>query len=79
VATFGSSFSESFRKFGELVTEPLKLAALLVFGAVVAPQFPTWLPALEYGFIVLAVFVVRVVAIRISLLGSPLGRKQSLR
>jgi hypothetical protein len=33
VATFGPSFTESFRGFGELVTELLKLGALLLFGA----------------------------------------------
>lgn len=78
VATFGPAFSESFREFGELVTELLKLAALLVFGVVIAPQLFTTLTAFEYGFILLAVFVVRVGAVWLSLVGSELTTKESL-
>ncbi|HTU35145.1 MAG TPA: cation:proton antiporter [Candidatus Acidoferrum sp.] len=78
VATFGPSFSESFQEFGELVTELLKLAALLVFGVAIAPQFFKLLPAMEYGFIVLAVFVVRMLAIWLSMIGSGLTRRQTL-
>ena len=78
VATFGPSFSESFREFGELVTELLKLAALLVFGVVIAPEFFTKLAAMEYGFILLAIFGVRVLAVWLSLLGSELTTKESL-
>ena len=72
-ATYGHSFTESFREFGELVTELLKLAALLVFGALLAPRFFTGLPALQYGFIVLSVFAVRPIAIGIALLRSGLS------
>lgn len=78
IATFGPSFTESFREFGELVTELLKLAALLLFGALIAPRFFTALPILEYGFIVLAVFVVRAVCIYLSLLRSGVTREESL-
>lgn len=78
VATFGPAFSESFREFGELVTELLKLAALLVFGVVIAPELFTTLTAIEYGFILLAVFVVRVGAVWLSLVGSELTTKESL-
>ncbi len=78
VATFGPSFSESFREFGELVTELLKLAALLIFGVVIAPQIFTALTAIEYGFILLAVFAVRIGAVWLSLLGSQLTMKESL-
>jgi NhaP-type Na+/H+ or K+/H+ antiporter len=78
IGTFGPSFSESFREFGELVAELLKLAALLVFGAMIAPQFFTALPGREYALIFLAVFAVRIVAVWISMLGSTLTRKESL-
>lgn len=78
VATFGPSFSKSFQEFGELVTELLKLAALLVFGVAIAPQFFRALPIIEYGFIVLAVFVVRLFAIWVSMIGSGLTRRQTL-
>ncbi|MGH9735534.1 MAG: cation:proton antiporter [Candidatus Acidiferrales bacterium] len=78
VATFGPSFSESFQEFGELVTELLKLAALLVFGVAIAPQFLKVLPALEYAFIFLAVFVVRLLAIWLSMIGTGLTRREIL-
>lgn len=78
VATFGPSFSRSFQEFGELVTELLKLAALLVFGVAIAPQFFRPLPLIEYAFIFLAVFVVRLFAIWISMFGSTLTRRQTL-
>lgn len=77
VATFGPTFSKSFQQFGELVTELLKLAALLMFGVAIAPQFFTALPAVEYGFIVLAVFVVRLFAIWGSMIGSELTRRET--
>jgi sodium/hydrogen antiporter len=75
VVTFGPSFGESFQEFGELVAELLKLAALLVFGVAITPRFFTLLPAMEYGFIILAIFVVRIIAIWISMLGSGLSRR----
>ena len=78
VATFGPSFSESFQEFGELVTELLKLAALLVFGVAIAPQFLKVLPAAEYAFIFLAVFVVRLLAIWLSMIGTGLTRREIL-
>jgi len=78
VATFGPAFTESFREFGELVTELLKLGALLVFGAVIAPRFFTSLPWLEYGFILLAVFAVRPAVLSIALMRSGLSRREVL-
>ena len=39
VATVGPAQREAFEHFGELVAEILKLAALLVFGALLAPAF----------------------------------------
>jgi sodium/hydrogen antiporter len=78
VATFGPSFTESFRQFGELVTELIKLAALMLFGALIAPRFFTALPAMQYGFIALTVFGVRPLAIWLSLARSGLTRQESL-
>jgi NhaP-type Na+/H+ or K+/H+ antiporter len=69
VASFSSQVRESFERFGELVTELLKLAAVLLFGALVAPRFFTPLSAWEYLFVGLAVFCVRPLAIWISLRG----------
>lgn len=39
VATTGPSFRHEFEQFGELVSELLKLAAILVFGALITPTF----------------------------------------
>jgi sodium/hydrogen antiporter len=78
VATFGQSFMESFHEFGELVTELLKLAALLVFGVVIAPRFFTALPWPDYMFILLAVFAVRFAAILASMPGSGLSRRETM-
>jgi len=38
VATIGDEIREAFHRFGELVAELLKLAALLVFGILMSPQ-----------------------------------------
>ena len=78
LATFGHAFTESFREFGELVTELLKLAALLLFGAAIAPQFFKELPPIQYVFIVLAVFAVRPLAILVSMIHSGLSLKNTL-
>lgn len=78
LATFGPAFTESFHQFGELVTELLKLAALLLFGATIAPQFFTGLPGLQYFFIFLAVFAIRPLAIWIAMIGSGLSREEKL-
>jgi NhaP-type Na+/H+ and K+/H+ antiporter len=39
VATTGPDFRHEFEQFGELVSELLKLAAILVFGALITPAF----------------------------------------
>lgn len=70
LATFSETVSKAFQRFGELVTELLKLAAVLVFGMMIAPRFFTPLAGSEYVFIAVAVFAVRPVAMAISLLGT---------
>ncbi len=78
VATFSAPVTKSFQRFGELVTELLKLAAVLIFGMMIAPRFFTPLPGREYVFILLAVFAVRPVAIVLSLLGTGMRREEML-
>ncbi len=78
VATFSASVRESFEQFGELVTELLKLAALLLFGALIAPHLFSPLPGWQYVFAVLALFAVRPVAIWLSLVRTELGRGEVL-
>ena len=49
VATTGQRQRETFVEFGELVAELLKLAALLVFGALITPAFLADVPARRLG------------------------------
>lgn len=72
IATLAPELSDSFHEFGELVTELLKLVAILVFGALISPAFLAEIPLLGYVFAVLALVVARPVAIALSLLGSRL-------
>src|SRR4029077_9158104 len=63
---------ESFHPFGEPLTELLKFSALLVFGAVISPRIFENITAADWIFAAIALFVIRPVAIGISLLGSGL-------
>lgn len=72
VATFSPDVERAFAAFGELVTELLKLAAILVFGALISPAFLAEISLPGYAFGVLALVVARPVAIGLSLLGSRL-------
>lgn len=76
VATFGPKIREAFHQFGELVAELLKLAALLVFGALMSPQFLAEVPWTGYVFALLVLFAVRPAALLIALIGSRLGWRE---
>jgi NhaP-type Na+/H+ and K+/H+ antiporter len=79
VATVGQQMREAFLAFGELVTELLKLAALLIFGALVSFEFvhsEVWLG--EYLFAALVLLGVRPVALSLALLGSGLNWREWL-
>jgi NhaP-type Na+/H+ or K+/H+ antiporter len=78
VARLGPEVSEAFSGFGEIVTELLKLAAILIFGLELAPGLTQPLSLAEIAFIVLALFVVRMVAIEISFIGSGTPRSETL-
>ncbi|GAA3231155.1 cation:proton antiporter [Actinocorallia longicatena] len=78
VATFGERQRESFEHFGELVAEILKLAALLVFGALITPAMLGGIGWTGWAFAILALLVARPVAVWISFLRSGLsGREQA--
>jgi sodium/hydrogen antiporter len=64
--------AEAFRQFGEIIAELMKLAALLVFGALLAPRLFAPIPASHYVFVLLAVFGVRIVAVSLALIHSGL-------
>lgn len=72
VATFGQRQRESFEHFGELIAELLKLAALLVFGALISLPLLGSVGWRGWLFAVLALILARPVAIWISFLGAGL-------
>jgi sodium/hydrogen antiporter len=76
VATIGAQEKEAFHEFGELVAELLKLAALLVFGALISPQFLAEVPWTGWVFAVLALVVARPVALWASFMGSGLTARE---
>jgi sodium/hydrogen antiporter len=76
VATVGPEVKAAFHRFGDLVAELLKLAAVMLFGALISPRFLAEIPFSGYLFALIAVFVVRTVALGISLAGSELPRRE---
>jgi NhaP-type Na+/H+ or K+/H+ antiporter len=74
--TVSPRFKEAFHEFGELLTELLKLAAILVFAALISPAFLRDIGPGGYAFALLALFLVRPLALGISLLGSRLGLRE---
>jgi sodium/hydrogen antiporter len=76
VATVGPEVRREFHGFGDTITELLKLAALLVFGALMAPQLFSEIPPGGYLFALLALVVVRPAAIGLALLGSRIERRE---
>lgn len=78
VASLSPQIRDAFHRFGELVTELLKLAALLVFGVLISPQFLSEIPLSGYLFALLVILAVRPVALGLSLAGSGLERRESV-
>lgn len=76
VATVGPEVRAAFHQFGELLAELLKLAALLVFGALISPKFLGEIAYSGYVFVLLVLVAVRPVAISLSLLRSQLGWRE---
>lgn len=76
VASVAPDIEHSFAEFGELVTELLKLAAILVFAALISPSFLGEIPLSGYLFALLALVLARPLAIVVALLGSGLPRRQ---
>jgi NhaP-type Na+/H+ or K+/H+ antiporter len=72
VATFGERQRTSFEHFGELIAEVFKLAALLVFGALITPALLGAVGWQGWVFAVLALVLARPLAIWVSFLGSGL-------
>jgi NhaP-type Na+/H+ or K+/H+ antiporter len=76
VATIGPEVKREFHGFGDTITELLKLAALLVFGALMSPQLFAEISPGGYLFALLALLVVRPAAIGLALLGSHIERRE---
>jgi sodium/hydrogen antiporter len=77
-ATLSRRASEAFHPFGEIASELLKLAALLVFGAIMARRLLLPLSWQEYLFLILAIFAVRPFATALSWIGTNVTRKELL-
>jgi NhaP-type Na+/H+ or K+/H+ antiporter len=76
VATFGPRQRAAFEHFGENIAELFKLAALLVFGALISPQFLGEISWQGWVFAVLAIFLARPVALWLSFLRSGLDLRE---
>lgn len=70
--------TDAFRDFGETVTELLKLAALLIFGARIAPILFSLLPWTDYLFAFLALFLVRPFAVQASMARTGIPQRETL-
>lgn len=79
VATVRPEFRIEFEQFGELITELLKLAAILVFGALITPAFLfEEIPFAGWLFAFLALVVARPLALLASFIGTNLPRGQRI-
>ncbi len=78
VATVGPDQRDSFEQFGELAAELLKLAALLVFGALITVTVIADNGWLGVAFAVLALTLPRSIALALSFLGSGLSVKEQV-
>ncbi|GAA0448169.1 peptidase [Paractinoplanes deccanensis] len=76
VATFGPRQRAAFEHFGENIAELFKLAALLVFGALISLEFLAEISWTGWVFAFLAIFVARPVALWLSFLRSGLDLKE---
>ncbi len=76
MVTVSPHFRDAFHEFGELITELLKLAAILVFGALISPTFLGEIGVGGYVFALLTLFAVRPAAILLSFLGSRIGMRE---
>jgi NhaP-type Na+/H+ or K+/H+ antiporter len=72
VSTVSPAVEEAFNRFGELLTELLKLAALLAFGALISVKELSLLPWTAYVFMALALLAVRPAALAVALAGTGL-------
>lgn len=78
VATFGPRQRQTFEHFGELIAELAKLAALLVFGALISVSFFGEIAWTGWVFAVLALFMARPLALWLAFLRSGLSAREQV-
>ena len=78
VASLSEQLPKRFHAFGEILSELMKLAALLIFGSLLSPTFLSTTTWQELAFATAAIVVVRPVALLLALLGSDLPWPQRL-
>lgn len=74
--TFGEGVTEKFESLGNDLAEILKLAALMVFGALISLQLLGSVPLSGYVFAALALFLARPLSLVLSMIGSSLRGKE---
>ncbi|CAO1649442.1 cation:proton antiporter [Salinibacterium sp. NSLL150] len=78
VATVGQKEREAFEEFGEIISELLKLLALMVFGALLSFKFLGEIAWTGWLFAVLALIAARPIALYFSFLGSGLSMREQV-
>uniref|UniRef100_UPI0015D2137C cation:proton antiporter n=1 Tax=Amycolatopsis anabasis TaxID=1840409 RepID=UPI0015D2137C len=76
LATLDRVAAEHFEPFGELLSETTKFAALLVFGALITPDRISHITVGGWVLAALAIVLVRPAAMLLSLLRTPLDRRE---
>jgi NhaP-type Na+/H+ or K+/H+ antiporter len=76
IASMSPAIRDAFHKFGDLITELLKLAALMVLGIAIAPRVFVELPLAGWAFVVLVLLAVRPVAVGLALIGSGISAQE---
>lgn len=76
VVNVSPQFRDAFHELGELLSELLKLAAILVFGALISFSFLGEIGFSGYVFALLSLVLVRPLALLISLAGSHIGWRE---
>ncbi|WIE80553.1 cation:proton antiporter [Curtobacterium sp. MCSS17_016] len=78
IASIAPQTRDTFREFGELLSEVVKLLAILVFGALISPSLLTDVNLSGYVFAILLLVVARPLAVEIALARSGLDRWERL-
>lgn len=78
IATVSPELKKHFGRFGDRITELLKLAALLVFGSLISPAFLQDIDWTGYVFAALVLLLARPLALMLALMGSRLNWRERL-